>query len=99
MATNLSHGFASMNGGTSGGSGGKTVSVSTGAQLQAAINRVTASSGPLTIYVHGKITLENSGVDEITISGCNNISIIGDGSGAEFDRIGIRITDGSSNLI
>lgn len=95
--TNLAFGFASLNGGTSGGSGGATVTVSTGAQLQAAING--ARSAPLTIYVDGKITLENSGVQEITIAGRDNISIVGTRDGAEFDGIGFRITDGSSNLI
>lgn len=99
MAQNLAHGFAAMNGGTTGGSGGASVTVTTGAQLQAAINSVTSSSEPLTIYVDGKITAQNSGVDVISIAGRNNISIIGKGAGAEFDGIGIRVSDGSSNLI
>ncbi|BCM83621.1 hypothetical protein [Methylobacterium indicum] len=99
MAQNLAHGFAAMNGGTSGGSGGPTVHVSTGAELQKAIDGVSATSGPLTIVVDGKITPANSGVDAISIAGRNNISVIGGGSGAEFDGIGIRISGGSSNLI
>lgn len=99
MAQNLAHGFASMNGGTSGGSGGPSITVSTGAELQAAIDRVSDTSGPLTIYVDGKITPSNSGVDAISIAGRDNISVIGTGVGAEFDGIGIRISGGSSNLI
>ncbi len=99
MTTSLAHGFASLNGGTTGGSGGTVVTVTTGAQLQAAINSVTDTSAPLTIYVDGKITPANSGVSAITVAGRDNISIIGKGAGAEFDGIGIHVTDGSSNLI
>ncbi len=96
MTGNLAYGFAAMQGGTSGGAGGKTITVTTGAQLQAAIN---GASGPLTIVVDGRITAANSGASEIAIDGRSNISIIGAGAGAEFDGIGIRVTDGSSNLI
>lgn len=96
MADNLAHGFASMNGGTTGGSGGPSVTVSTGAALQAAIDKAT---GPLTIYVDGKITPGNSGVDAISIASKSNLSVIGVGSNADFDGIGIRVSGGSSNLI
>lgn len=96
MADNLAHGFASMNGGTTGGSGGSSVTVSTGAALQAAIDK---AAGPLTIYVDGKITPGNSGVDAINIAGKSNISVVGVGSNADFDGIGIRVSGGSSNLI
>jgi pectate lyase len=96
MAENLAHGFASMNGGTTGGSGGPSVTVSTGAALQAAIDKAT---GPLTIYVDGQITTANSGVDVISIAGKSNISVIGVGTNADFDGIGIRVSAGSSNLI
>jgi pectate lyase len=61
MATNQAFGFASMNGGTSGGNGGREVTVSTGAQLQASIN--AAGSSPITIRVDGKITTGNTGAD------------------------------------
>jgi len=95
---NSAFGFAATNGNTTGGYGGAVITVTTGAQLQAAINSVTGSN-PLTIYVDGIITPGNSRADEITISGHNNISIIGTDGGAEFDGIGIHITKGSSNLI
>ncbi len=99
--TNLAHGFAGMNGGTSGGHGGNAITVSNGVQLQEAIN---TALGPVTIYVSGTITPENSGLSasglsEILISGRTNITLIGVGTGATFDRIGLRITDGASNLI
>ncbi len=99
MANNLAHGFAALNGGTTGGSGGKIVRVSTGAQLQAAIDGATGASAPLTILIEGKITPQNSGTSVIEIAGRSNISLIGAGAGAEFDGIGIRVSGGSSNLI
>ncbi|MGK7869903.1 M10 family metallopeptidase C-terminal domain-containing protein [Falsiroseomonas sp. E2-1-a20] len=99
MATDLAHGFASLNGGTSGGAGGRIVTVSTGAALQAAIDAATKSAGPVTIRVDGVITPQNSGGSAITLDGRSNISIIGTGDGAEFDGIGIHIKSGSSNLI
>jgi pectate lyase len=92
-------GFASMNGGTTGGYGGSSITVSNGVQLQTAINSITGTSKPLTIYVDGMITLANSGVQEIVIDGRNNLSIIGTGAGAEFAGIGIHVKNGSSNLI
>jgi pectate lyase len=99
MATDLAHGFASLNGGTSGGGGGRTVTVSTGTALQAAIDSATKAAGPVTVRIEGVITPANSGGSAITIDGRSNISIIGTGDGAEFDGIGIQIKGGSSNLI
>jgi pectate lyase len=99
MTTDLAHGFASLNGGTSGGGGGRTVTVSTGTALQSAIDSATKTVGPVTIRVDGTITPRNSGGSAITIDGRSNISIIGVGDGAEFDGIGIHVKGGSSNLI
>jgi pectate lyase len=97
MASSLAHGFASLNGGTSGGSGGSTVTVSTGRELLEAIK--AAGSAPLTVRVDGEITTGNTGAEVIDIADVHNLSIIGTGDGAEFDGIGIRIKDGSSNII
>lgn len=96
MAFETAHGFASMNGGTTGGSGGATVRVSTGSDLQRAIDAATSGS-PLTIVVAGTITPENTGGSEITIDGHSNLSIVGDAG--ELDGIGLHIKGGSSNLI
>lgn len=97
MSSSLAHGFASMNGGTTGGSGGQVVTVTSGTQLQAAINGAT---GPITIYIEGEVSLANSaGLTEISIDGRNNISIIGKGAGADISGIGFHVTNGSSNLI
>ncbi len=86
-----------MNGGTTGGAGGATVTVTTGKELLAAIEK--AADAPLTIVVKGEITTANTGADVIDIAGVSNLSIIGAAGGAEFDGIGIRVKDGSSNLI
>ncbi|WP_424138253.1 M10 family metallopeptidase C-terminal domain-containing protein [Roseomonas chloroacetimidivorans] len=86
-----------MNGGTTGGAGGSSVTVSTGKELLAAIEK--AADSPLTIYVKGEITTANTGADVIDIAGVSNLSIIGAENGAEFDGIGIRVKGGSSNLI
>ncbi|MFH5926461.1 hypothetical protein [Roseomonas xinghualingensis] len=91
------HGFASLNGGTTGGSRGETVAVSTGKELLAAIGQ--AGSSPLTIRVDGEITASNTGASQITLKDVHNLSIIGAGKGAEFDGIGFQVKDGSSNLI
>jgi len=91
------HGYASLNGGTTGGAGGASVTVSTGKELLEAITRSGVT--PLTIYVDGEITPENTGSDIITLKNVHNLSIIGAGDGAEFDGIGFQVKGGSSNLI
>jgi pectate lyase len=97
IMTDRAHGFASMKGGTTGGAGGATVTVTTGKELLAAIDK--AGTKPLTISVKGEITPGNTGADVIDVAAIHNLSIIGAGKGAEFDGIGIRVKDGSSNLI
>ncbi|WP_424138257.1 hypothetical protein [Roseomonas chloroacetimidivorans] len=96
MATQA-NGFASMNGGTTGGAGGATVTVTTGKELLAAVAK--AADAPLTIVVKGEITTANTGADVITLNDVHNLSIIGAGSGAEFDGIGFQVKGASSNLI
>lgn len=90
-------GFASMNGGTTGGAGGTTTTVSTGTDLQNAINNAT---GPIIIYVNGTITPANSGsLTKIDVKGSDDpeadwikdISIIGVGTSGELNGIGIKI--------
>lgn len=96
MARLQAHGFASLNGGTTGGSGGSTITVSNGKALQAAIDN---STGPLTILVQGTITAANTGAREILIDGRKNLTIQGAGDGGELNGIGIHVKNGSSNLI
>ena len=98
-----SNGFASQNGGTTGGSGGATVQASTGTAIhQALCNRASAST-PIIIQVSGTITLGNTtkvssstkacntAAEQIELKGVSNVTLVGAGSGAVFDQIGIHI--------
>ena len=83
-------GFAASTTGTTGGAGGTTITVNTGAALQAAING--KGSQPLTIYINGPITLANSpGLEKIEVKNKNDISIIGFATLGEFNGIGIKV--------
>lgn len=91
-------GYATLNGGTTGGSGGTSVTVSTGTALQAAIQ--SKGSQPLTIYVSGTITPANSsGLTKIDVKDKRDISILGLGAGAEFNGIGIKIVRAGNVII
>jgi pectate lyase len=82
-----------MNGGTTGGAGGRTVTVSTGAQLIAEVDGVT----PVTIYVNGTITLANTAPDNVLyVKNVSNVTIIG--QNADFNGVGFKVKD-SSNII
>lgn len=91
-------GFATLNGGTTGGEGGTWVIVNNGTDLQNAIKN--KGSDPLTIYVDGTITPGNSGsLSKIDVKDVSDISILGLGYGAEFDGIGIKVTRASNIII
>lgn len=87
-------GFAA---GTTGGQGGTEITVTDGAALQNAIKN--KGSQPLTIYVNGRITPSNAGVNKIDVKDVSDVSIIGVGSNGEFDGIGIKITRASNIII
>jgi pectate lyase len=88
-------GFATLNGGTTGGQGGPTVTVSTGTALQDAVK----AGGPRIIYVNGTITPGNSsGLSKIDVKEVSDISILGVGTSGELNGIGIKIWK-SSNII
>ncbi|MFI6508745.1 polysaccharide lyase family 1 protein [Streptosporangium sp. NPDC050855] len=101
-------GFASVNGGTTGGAGGQTVRATTGTAIHAALCGRASSSTPITIQVEG--TINHGNTTKVSGSSCNtaaglielkqisNVTIIGVGSGAVFDQLGIHIRD-SSNII
>jgi len=85
--------YASLNGGTTGGAGGRVVTVSTGAQLAAEVKGVT----PVIIYVNGTITLANTSPENVLyVKEVSNISIIG--QNADLNGIGFKVKD-SSNII
>lgn len=101
-------GYATLNGGTTGGLGGATVTVSTGAQLNSALCSRASTSTPIIIRVNGTInhgnTVKASGscstaADVIDLKGVSNISIIGVGASAVFDQIGIHIREARNIII
>ncbi|MEZ4688268.1 MAG: pectate lyase [Bacteroidia bacterium] len=90
-------GYATVNGNTTGGEGGTSVTVTTGTELQDAINN--KGNQPLTIYIDGVITPQNSaGLSKIDLKDVDDISVLGLGHGAEFNGIGIKIWR-ASNII
>jgi pectate lyase len=101
-------GFASENGGTTGGRGGATVRATTGTQIHQALCSRAGKDTPIVIEVAGIITVGNTakvsgpgcttadGV--IELKGISNVSLVGVGSSAVFDQVGIHIR-GSRNII
>ncbi|GEK23172.1 pectate lyase family protein [Cellulomonas xylanilytica] len=100
-------GYATQNGGTTGGAGGATVTASTGTAIHQALCSRASNSTPITIQVSGTITVGNTAkvsgscstaAGVIELKQISNVTIVGVGSGATFDQIGIHIRD-SSNII
>ncbi|GAB7036318.1 hypothetical protein JCM9533A_01650 [Catenuloplanes niger JCM 9533] len=101
-------GFATQNGGTTGGQGGQVVSASTGTAIHAALCNRASSSTPIIIQVSG--TINHGNTTKVSGDSCNtaagvielkdisNVTILGVGSGAVFDQLGIHIRN-SSNII
>ncbi|KAM0281489.1 hypothetical protein ACHAQH_003519 [Verticillium albo-atrum] len=85
-------GFASLNGGTTGGAGGTVVTVSTLADLE----KYTAADGPYVIKVEGRITIEPFG-KEVSVS--SDKTIIGVGADAEIFQGGFRLIEVSNVII
>jgi len=93
-------GFATETSGTIGGKGGSTITVSSGTDLQNAINAQKKSDEPLIIMVEGLINLANSpGLEKIDVKDVSNLSIIGSVNGAEFDGIGLKLRRASNIII
>src|SRR5690606_27797710 len=87
-----------------GGAGGQVVYVTTGTELNSALCRADRTS-PVIIMVNGLINHGNTTAqgcdtqaDVIEIKKQSNVSIIGVGSNAIFDQIGIHIRD-ASNIV
>ena len=92
-------GFATEGSGTSGGAGGDTITVSTGTELQNALLAKKDNVTPLVILVEGLINEANSGdLSKIDVKEVNDVTILGSGSGAEFEGIGLKVRR-SSNII
>lgn len=102
-------GFASMNGGTTGGEGGAVVRASTGTEIHAALCGRASSSTPIIIEVEGVINHGNTSKvsgsscntadDKIEIKEVSNITLIGVGGGALFDELGIHVRSANNIVI
>jgi pectate lyase len=82
-------GYATLNGGTTGGQGGSSVTISTLAELQSwALSRENNTT-PQIAYINGKISASSTTL--ITIKHGANVSILGLGSTAELQNVGLKI--------
>jgi pectate lyase len=102
-------GFATQNGGTTGGAGGQTVRATTGTAIHAALCGRASSSTPITIQVEG--TINHGNTTKVSGASCNtadgvielkqisNVTIIGVGGGAVFDQLGIHIREARNIII
>ncbi|MGW1025212.1 pectate lyase family protein [Streptomyces sp. NPDC002577] len=101
-------GYATQNGGTTGGAGGATVRATTGTEIHQALCDRAASDTPITIEVEGTINHGNTSKvsgdscntadDVIELKQISNVTLIGVGAGAVFDQLGIHVRE-SSNII
>ncbi|MGV9290372.1 pectate lyase family protein [Streptomyces sp. NPDC003719] len=102
-------GYATQNGGTTGGAGGQTVRATTGTAIHAALCNRASSSTPIVIQVEGTINHGNTtkvsgdscstAADKIELKQVSNVTIVGVGSGAVFDQLGIHIRESSDIVI
>ena len=94
-------GFATQNGGTTGGTGGVEKHVTTGQEIIDLLGqkRHGEITQPLIIYVEDTITPANTPVEKIDIKDVSDVSIIGVGKKGEFNGIGIKIKEASNIII
>lgn len=94
------YGYASENGGTTGGSGENRVEVivCTGEQMIEALKNKDPNR-PLTIWVNGAITLQNAKDTRIDIKDIKDVSIIGLGTQGEMAGIGFNIVRAQNIII
>jgi pectate lyase len=102
-------GYATQNGGTTGGAGGQTVRATTGTAIHTALCTRASSTTPITIEVEG--TINHGNTFKVSGSSCNtadgvielkqisNVTIIGVGAGAVFDQLGIHIREARNIII
>ncbi|WP_307858125.1 pectate lyase family protein [Cellulomonas fulva] len=102
-------GYATQNGGTTGGAGGAVVTATTGTAIHQALCSRASDSTPITIQVSGTITVGNTA--KVSGDSCNtaagvielkqvsNVTLVGVGSGATFDQIGIHIREAKNIVI
>lgn len=102
-------GYATLNGGTTGGAGGDTVRATTGTQIHQALCNRASSSTPIIIEVEGTINHGNTSKvsgdscntasDKIELKEISNVTIVGVGGGAVFDQLGIHLRSASNIII
>lgn len=92
-------GYATLNGGTTGGAGGTEAYASTGDDILAALDTARDSGQPVTIYVDGVITPQNTSAEKIDIKDMSNVSIIGVGDRGELAGIGLKIFRASNVIV
>lgn len=94
------YGYASENGGTTGGAGENRVEVvvCTGEQMINALKSKDPNR-PLTIWVNGTITLQNAKDSRIDIKDVRDVSIIGLGTQGEMAGIGFNIVRAQNIII
>ncbi len=101
-------GFATLNGGTTGGAGGQVVYATTGTEIHEALCNRADNDTPIIIHVEGVINHGNTSkvsgscntaADKIEIKDVSNISIIGVGGGALFDELGIHLRNASNVIL
>jgi pectate lyase len=99
-AANTVQGFASIDGGTTGGAGGDSTTVSNGEELAAVLKAKRKDTTPLIIYIEGTLTPDNSGdAKQFDVKDMENVSIIGVGSDALLDGIGINIVRANNVIV
>jgi pectate lyase/pectin methylesterase-like acyl-CoA thioesterase len=86
------HGFASLDGGTTGGAGGKVVTVTD----QAALVKYASADEPYVIRVKGSIDVDPFGSDVVVTS---NKTLIGVGDTGEIGHGELHLNPGTSNVI
>ncbi|MDT0343943.1 pectate lyase family protein [Streptomyces litchfieldiae] len=108
-ATGSASGYATQNGGTTGGAGGQTVRATTGTAIHAALCGRASASTPIIIEVEG--TINHGNTSKVSGESCNtadgvielkqisNVTLVGVGSGAVFDQLGIHIREASNIII
>jgi pectate lyase len=84
-------GYASCNGGTTGGTGGTVTTVTNLTELQAFVTACENNTTPRILYIRGKISASSTTV--MTIKHGANISIYGEGSTGELENVGLNIRD------
>ncbi|WP_277212228.1 pectate lyase family protein [Isoptericola croceus] len=108
-ATGSATGFATQNGGTTGGAGGQTVRATTGTQIHQALCSRASSNTPIIIEVEG--TINHGNTSKVSGSSCNtaadvielkeisNVTLVGVGRGALFDQLGIHLRSAENIII